>query len=649
MTDAPTPPATIAPFGSWVSPISAELIAGATIRLGQIAIAGDDILWSEGRPQEQGRNVIVRRRPDGSSADQNPAPYNVRTLVHEYGGGAFLVDAETLFFSDYDDQRVYRIDAAGSVGALTHGTDLRYADAALDARRQRLIAVREDHRGAEVATTLVAIDLANGTEQVLASGQDFYSNPRPSPDGRQLAWLSWNHPAMPWDATTLWLADLSADGSLGPARAVAGGERESIFQPSWSPRGELHFASDRSGWWNLYRHRDGQVQALHPMAAEFGEPQWAFGMSRYGFDAAGRIVCTGLADGDSFLLRLDPDAGTAERMATPYRVIHELRVGADFAVINGATATEPDAIVRIDLVTLEHAVLRRSSEAAVDPGFASAAEAIHFPTEGGQHAHAFFYAPRNRDFRGPVGEKPPLIVMDHGGPTGATTAGFKWSIQYWTSRGFAVVDVNYGGSHGFGRAYRQRLAGRWGVVDVDDSINAAKYLVARGDVSADRTAIRGGSAGGYTTLCALTFRSFFKAGASHYGVGDLEALARDTHKFESRYLDGLIGPYPQARETYRARSPVNHTDRLSSALILFQGAQDKAVPPSQAEAMFAAVRTKGLPVAYLLFEHEQHGFRRAETIRRVFEAELYFYGRVFGFVPAGTIEPVSILNLPAAG
>ncbi|MBC8055216.1 MAG: S9 family peptidase, partial [Rhizobiales bacterium] len=428
-------------------------------------------------------------------------------------------------------------------------------------------------------------------------------------------------------------------------RRVAGGANESIYQPAWSPRGELHFASDRSGWWNLYRLR-GAIDALHPMAAEFGRPQWAFGMSSYGFDDAGHLVCSFMENGASKLAKLDADNARFEPIDTPFCAIDGLRVGNGFAVFVGATATQASAVVRLDLRTHTHEVLRASSTAEVDAAFLSHAEPITFPTEGGLDAHAFFYAPTHRDHCGPANERPPLLVISHGGPTGATDAAFKWALQYWTSRGFAIVDVNYGGSSGYGRAYRERLNGRWGVVDVDDSVNAARFLIARGDVNADRLAIRGASAGGYTTLCALTFRSFFKAGASHYGIGDLEALVADTHKFESRYLDRLIGPYPEAKALYIERSPIHHTARLSSPMILLQGAEDKAVPPAQAQAMFDAVDAKGLPVAHLLFEGEQHGFRRASTIRRALEAELYFYGKVFGFTPADAIEPVEIRNLP---
>jgi len=635
-----------APFGTWTSPITADLIVGESIRLGQIGVLGNDIFWSEGRPQEQGRNVLVWRDADGRLQDLTPAPLNVRSRVHEYGGGAFTLGRKAGFFVNDADQQIWRLRGGEAPHALTDVPGMRHADIEIDPARKRLICVREDHSaGGEAVTTLVAVSLASGAQQVLASGHDFFSTPRVSPDGRRLAWLSWDHPNMPWDGTTLWLADIGSDGQVGAARAVAGGADESVFQPSWSPRGELHFVSDRSGWWNLYRLVGEAVQALQPMDAEFGVPQWAFGSSTYGFDAGGRIVCTFSRQGRSRLATLDPDSGRFDLLETPFCAIAELHVGDDFVVFLGATETSPEAVIRLDLASRTHQVLRSATRSSVAPAVVSSAEAITFPTEGGLTAQAFFYAPVNPRFHGPEGERPPLMVINHGGPTGSSHAGFKLSVQYWTSRGFAVVDVNYGGSSGYGRAYRERLNGLWGVVDVDDAVNAARFLVARGDVDAERVVIRGASAGGYTTLSALTFRDFFKAGASHYGIGDLEALARDTHKFESRYLDKLIGPYPAQQALYRERSPVHHTERLASPMILFQGAEDKAVPPAQAQAMFDAVRAKGLPVAFLLFDGEQHGFRRAPTIKRALEAELYFYGKVFGFTPADVIEPVPIDNL----
>ena len=645
----PGPAPTTAAFGSWKSPVTAELIASATIRLGQLAVLDRDIFWTEGRPRQEGRNVLVRCDADGRIADLTPAPLNVRSRVHEYGGGAFSVGRRAAFFTDDADQQIWRIRADAAPHALTADAGARHADIVIDAHRKRLICVREDHRAGtgEALTTLVGIKLSDGAAQVLAEGHDFFSTPRLSPDGRQLAWLSWDHPNMPWDGTELWLADVLQSGALGTPIKVAGGTAESIFQPSWSPQGELHFVSDHSGWWNLYRLRGTQVQALHPMAAEFGVPQWAFAMSTYGFDARGRIVCTCLDAGGSRLALLDADTGVFEPIETPFCAIKELQVGADFAVFIGASETAPEAVVRLDLRTREWRTLRESSRGVLDPEYVSVARAISYPTEGGLQAHAFFYPPTNPAFRGPEDERAPLIVISHGGPTSATDAAFKWAFQYWTSRGFAVVDVNYGGSTGYGRAYRERLEGLWGVVDVDDSINAARYLAVRGDVDAGRVVIRGASAGGFTVLSALTYRDFFRAGASHYGIGDLEALVLDTHKFESRYPERLIGPYPAAKALYHARSPVRHTERLARPMILFQGAEDKAVPPEQAQAMFDAVLAKGLPVAYLLFEGEQHGFRRAATIRRVLEAELDFYGKVLGFTPGDAIEAVDIRNLPA--
>lgn len=642
------------PCGAWPSPISAERIAAATTRLDQTALRGRELFWTEGRPSEQGRYVLVRCDAQGRIGDVTPAPFNVRTRAHEYGGGAFvLLDGGGVVFSHDADQQLYRLDeGAAQPVRLTDAPTRRFADATHDAARARLIAVCEDHAAspAEAVASLVSIELdGDGAGRIteLARGHDFFSTPRLSPDGRRLAWLSWDHPDMPWDATTLWLAEVAADGALADARRIAGGGSESIFQPAWSPRGELHFVSDRSGWWNLYRWRDGAAQALHPMAAEFGTPQWAFGMSTYGFDAQGRIVCTVSRDGRASLARLDADGAGLVPIETPFCTIGELHVGADAAVMVAASETMPAAVVRLDLASGAWRVLRSVSDAVPDPASTAVAEPIEFPTDGGDTAHAFFYRPTNANAAVPPGEKPPLLVFSHGGPSGATDAGFRWTLQYWTSRGFAIVDVNYRGSTGYGRAYREKLNGQWGVADVADAIAAARFLVARGEVDPQRLAIRGGSAG-FTTLAALTFHRFFHAGASHYGIGDLEALAKDTHKFESRYMDRLVGPYPQARDVYLARSPVHHTDRLASPMILLQGREDKAVPPAQAQAMFDAVRAKGLPVALLMFDGEQHGFRRAETIRRALEAELYFYGRVFGFTPADPIEPVPIENLPPA-
>ena len=636
----------VAPYGCWKSPITSDLIISETIGLGPVVLDGNDIYWVEMRPGEGGRNVIVRRTPDGQTADITPSPFNARTRAHEYGGGSFVVADGTVYFSNFADQRLYRKTPNAEPQPLTPAVALRYADGIIDRQRGRIICVREDHTGAgEAVNTLVSIGLTGGEDvQVLVSGNDFYSSPRLSPQGNQLCWISWNHPNMPWDGTQLWVAEVKADGSLGRPERVAGGVDESIFQPEWSPDGILHFVCDRSGWWNLYRWGAGGIEPLCEMAAEFGLPQWVFGMSTYAFSSADRIICTYTQQGRWHLASLDTTTQQLQLIDTPYTEISSLRANARSAVFCAASPAELTSIVQLDLTTGQIEVLRRSSEVAIDTEYLSTPQALEFPTENNLTAHAFFYPPKNPDYTAPALELPPLLVKSHGGPTAAASSRLNLGIQYWTSRGFAVLDVNYGGSTGYGREYRQRLDGQWGIVDVDDCVNGARYLVERGKVDGNRIAIAGGSAGGYTTLCALTFRNSFKAGASYYGVSDLEALARDTHKFESRYLDRLIGPYPQRRDLYWQRSPIHFTDRLNCPVIFFQGLEDKIVPPNQAQMMVSALKAKGLPVAYVPFEGEQHGFRRAENIKRALDGELYFYSRVFGFDLASAVEPVPIEN-----
>jgi dipeptidyl aminopeptidase/acylaminoacyl peptidase len=426
---------------------------------------------------------------------------------------------------------------------------------------------------------------------------------------------------------------------------IAGGINESIFQPEWSPDGVLYFVSDRSGWWNLYRRWAGQDESLLELEAEFAVPQWLFGISTYGFVSDRNIACTYERQGVSHLAMLDLDSGLLDPVETPYDDIRGLRVAPERVVFNAASSTKPRSVIEVTLPDRQVAVLRSSSEVTINENYLSRPKAIEFSTEGGLTAHAFYYAPRNKDYQAPAGERPPLLVMSHGGPTASTTTALNLGIHYWTSRGFAMLDVNYGGSTGYGRAYRERLKGQWGIVDVDDCINGACYLVEKGFADGNRLAIRGASAGGYTTLCALTFRNVFQVGASYFGVSDLEALAKETHKFESRYLDSMVGPYPEKIDLYRERSPIYHVDRFSAAIILLQGLEDKVVPPSQAELMLEAVRAKGLPVAYVPFEGEQHGFRKAENMKRALEAELYFYGKVLGFDIADQIDAVAIENI----
>lgn len=638
----------VAPYGSWKSPITSDLVASKTIWLSYIALDGEDIYWIEVRPNEGGRYVIVRRTPDGNISDMTPSPLNARTRVHEYGGGMYNVSDGTIHFTNFDDQRIYRQELGIAPHPITPKTDLRYADIITDHRRNRLICVREDHRVSdrEAVNTLVSINLkGSNSGQVLVSGNDFYSSPRLSPDGSRLAWITWNHPNMPWDGTELWIGELRADGSLENAERVVGGIDESILQPEWSPEGVLHFISDRSDWWNLYRWLNGQVEPLCKMKADFSLPQWIFGISTYAFESANNIICMYTQQGIWHLASLDTTSGKIKNIKNPYTDVLSLHASSGLAVFAAGASNKSWSIVMLSPATRQIEVLRRSSNVQVDSEYLSSPNAIEFPTEKGRTAYAFFYAPKNRDFIGPSEERPPLLVRSHGGPTGAASTVLSWNIQYWTSRGFAVVDVNYGGSSGYGRAYRQRLNGQWGVVDLDDCVNAALYLVREEKVDGDRLAIRGGSAGGYTTLCALTFRNIFKAGASYFGISDLEAFGKDTHKFESRYMDRLIGPYPERRDLYKERSPIHFVDQISCPIIFFQGLEDKIVPPSQAEVMVQALREKGLPVAYISYEGEQHGFRRAENIKRSHEAELYFYSKIFGFKLADPVNPVQIENL----
>jgi dipeptidyl aminopeptidase/acylaminoacyl peptidase len=644
-------------YGSWKSPITSDLIVSGSIGLGQIVLDGEDIYWIETRPQEKGRYAVVRRAAKGV-VDVTPPTSNARTRVHEYGGGSFTVDRSVVYFSNFADQRLYRVGGAGEAQAITPEVEMRYADGEIDRKRGRVICVREDHSavGREAANDIVEISLSGaGIPHTLISGADFYSSPRLNPDGSRLAWLQWNHPNMPWDGTELWVADIQADGALANPTRVAGGLNEAVFQPEWSPTGELYFVSDQTGWWNLYRYSQSQIDAVCPTEAEFGLPQWVFGMSMYAFESADRIVCAYIEQGFSKLGLIDVSTGKLERVETPYTKIEGVRAAPGQAFFLAASPTETAAIVRYDLRKQKFEVLRRSSELAIDPGYISVPQAVEFPTENGLTAHGFFYPPcnpayelkRNPESAPADGERPPLLVMSHGGPTAATSPMLRLGIQYWTTRGIAVLDVNYGGSTGYGRAYRERLSGTWGIVDVDDCVNGAKYLAEQGLVDGARLAITGGSAGGYTTLCALTFRDVFKAGASHYGVSDLEALEVDTHKFESRYTHKLVAPYPERADLYRERSPIHYTNQLSAPVIFFQGLEDKIVPPNQAEMMVDALRAKGLPVAYITFEGEQHGFRQAANIKRALDGEFYFYSRVFGFEPAEAIEPVPIENLPS--
>ena len=646
-------PATIAAYGAWPSTISAERVAAGATPMSSLLLGGadgSDIFWLAGRAAEAGRNTLLRHH-GVTTGELTAAPFNVRSRVHEYGGGAYVVDGETVYFTHFKDNVVYKMVAGEAPEAVTQPGKQRFADFAVDRARNRLIAVRElhsDDKHAQPSNTICAISLgaagvttagssaaagpdAEGAETVLVQGADFYSSPRVSPDGRSLAWVSWDHPRMPWQGTTLWLADFNDDGSLSTPKRIAGGPEESICQPEWSPDNLLHFVSDRSGWWNLYRLcRDRQrTEGLCPMEAEFATPHWTFGNSMYGFRSASEIICTYIDKGVSRLARLLPDSGKLEAIANPYEEIRELRVGNGYIAMLAGGPAIPMELARIDFTEEGVEILAQSIEELPDQADLSIPSSISYPSANGRTAHAFYYPPRNKNVQAPEGSKPPVIVIGHGGPTGMTVNTLNLKIQYWTSRGFGVLDVNYGGSTGFGRAYRDLLKGQWGIVDVEDCVAGAKALVERGLADGDRLIIRGGSAGGLTTLCALTFHDVFKAGASYYGVSDLKGLDQDSHKFESHYNEYLIAPKAQADAVYAQRSPINHTDKLSRPMIFFQGLDDKVVPPQQSQMMVDALKKRGIPVEYVELEGEGHGFRKAENIIRTLEAELHFYQNIF--------------------
>ncbi|HEX6780413.1 MAG TPA: S9 family peptidase [Solirubrobacterales bacterium] len=651
---------TVAPYGSWSSPIEAATVARAGRRLGAAAIGGDGaVWWAEGRPDEGGRVVLMRRPQGGAPEEVTPAGTNVRTRVHEYGGGAWcLVGADLVVFVDFADQRLYRqrlgeepvaISPAPAADGARHYADMRPTPGG-----DGIVCVRETHGEGEPVNEIVSLPLDGSAEpQVLAGGRDFYSFPRISPDGEWLAWTCWDHPNMPWDGTELWVAPLADSGE---ERLVAGGPEESVFQPEWGPDGRLHFVSDRDGWWNLYRAREpgaelsgeeGTLVQLTEEEADFAHPQWLFGGATYAFLGSGSIACVRCAGAEERLFLLRPEGWEPTDLGLPftsfgYPVLAARGEQVAFAAAGPESET---AVVVHDVERGATEIVRTSSETPVDPAYLSRPRPVEFPTGEGAVAHGFYYPPANPGFEAPEGEAPPLIVESHGGPTSHATPALSREFLYWTSRGIGVVDVNYRGSSGYGRAYRNELRGTWGVVDTEDCVAAALYLAEQGEADGERLAIHGGSAGGYATLCALTFHDAFAAGASYFGVADAEALARDTHKFESRYLDRLIGPYPERADLYRERSPINHAERLRSPVILFQGLEDEVVPPNQAETMVAALARNGVPHAYLPFEGEQHGFRKAETNIRCLEAELYFYGRIMSFSPAGKPEPVEIAGL----
>ena len=647
------PKKNIAPYGSWESPISTEMIVSEAVGLGDMDIDGSDIYWLETRPEESGRYVVVRKTSEGLIDDVTPLGFSARTSVHEYGGGSYLAYRGTVFFSNYSDQRVYKVKTEDDnpIPITPEGLDIRFANGSVDELRNRIIYVREDHsQTGEAVNTLVALDMDDETEGIiLTEGADFYSSPSVSPDGSSVAWIQWDHPNMPWDSTELWVAEISETGMFENKRKLKGASGESICHPSWSPDNLLYFVSDVSGWWNIYRYQDIQLtksKNLTPIEAEFTQAQWGLGSRYYGFLSEDRIICAYNTNGKWNLAELDVNTSKLEGIQTAFTEFNRsgLESKNGMTVLGAGSSIKPFSVyLYLDKKVTE---LKSAIRPKVDETYFSLPESITFPTSEDLNSHGFFYPPHNPDYdQEELNQLPPLLVLSHGGPTGATSTTLDLSIQFWTSRGFGVLDVNYRGSTGYGTTYRKRLNGKWGIVDIDDCVNGALYLAKRGDIDKEKMSIRGGSAGGYTTLAALTFKNVFNAGASYYGVSDLEALAKDTHKFESRYMDSMVGPYPENKSVYRERSPIFHSEKLSCPVILFQGLEDKIVLPNQAEMMVASLKDKKIPVAYLPFEGEQHGFRISKNIQRTLEAELYFYSKVFGFKAAGKIKPVQIDGL----
>lgn len=631
----------VSPTGSWPTPITSELVVRAAARLGEVVVDGDDVWWSESRPTEGGRSVIVRRSADGTVTDVLPAPWNARTRVHEYGGGAWTVSGGTLWFTEFGDQRLYRLDAGSDTPvAVTPEphvhAGVRHADLRLTPGG--LLAVRETHaegdRPADVVNEIVRIGVEGA--EVLVSGPDFVSDPGLAPDGVTLSWLQWNHPDMPWDA-----AQLVVRAADGTEHVLAGGAGESVVQPTWGPDNSIWFLCDRTNFWSLYRKRPHEdAELVVDVGSDIAGPQWVFGQSRLALLADGRVALAYGRDGADRLAVLGTD-GSLRELDLPYSTYRYVTAQGAAVVCVAAGPSDEPVVLRVDVDGGAPEVLRPARDLALDPRWFSRPEHVTFPTPddgtGIGVAHALVYPPTNADVSAADGDLPPLMVVVHGGPTANAVPVLNLEVQYWTSRGFCVADVDYRGSTGYGRRYRDALQGRWGVVDLDDVVACAQYLAGNGRVDPARMAIRGGSAGGYTTLAALTMRpGVFTAGASHYGVADLGALASETHKFESRYLDGLVAPWPSGADVYAERSPINHVDALDTPLAVFQGDEDAVVPPDQAEAIVAALREKGVPHAYLLFPGEQHGFRKAENIRAALDGELSFYAQVWGFaLPPG--------------
>ena len=630
-------------FGTWISPIKSHLVTADSVSLDELQLHSSGTYWLERRPDEQGRCVIVKHS-NQTNCDLIPKAYSARSRVHEYGGGVYCIADNGIYFVNDNDQNIYFCPTNSKPIAITQNTTYCYADLQVDEHNQRIICVQQQANNVEDINSLISIDLHTHNISTLHSGNDFYASPRISPCGRKLSWLCWNHPDMPWDTTSLWLADINDKHQLSNIKTIQHPESDdvSIFQPEWSPDNQLYFISDLSGWWNLYRYEEDSIQFISHEKLEFGLPQWVFAQSSYSFINDSTILCAPINNGVASLATLNIASGNLKTIPTEWNSFSSIQaIGDHYSFIAASPNSFPEVI---SLQSGQSQSLRQSCQTQLDTGYYSYGKAIHFKTRHNDDAFAIYYAPANKDFAAAINEKPPLIILCHGGPTAMADPSLDMRKQYWTSRGFALLDVNYSGSTGYGREYRERLNGNWGIRDAEDCCDAAQHLVEMGLADPEQLIIKGGSAGGYTVLCALTFHDTFSAGASYYGIGELESLLADTHKFESRYLDRLVGPYPECKAVYQQRSPINYVERLNCPVIFFQGTEDKVVPKEQAEKMFTALKDKGIPVAYVPFEGEQHGFRKAETIQRALEAEFAFYAKIFG-IPIESNIQLHIENL----
>lgn len=643
-------------YGSWPSPISAADAVASARFLSGLQLDGDQLYVLENRPSERGRAVVVHVREDGSARDVTPENFNVRTRVHEYGGGAFTIANGVIYFSNFSDNRLYAQRDGGAPQPITRPGPYRYADCVVDKRRSILICVREDHSGGpdpkKVINALIETPLDGVKDaRVLWSGSDFVAAPRLAPDGRRLAFIAWNHPNMPWDATSLRLADLAHDGRFKRVRTVvAENASEAVMQPHWTRDGRLMFLTDRSGWWNLHRMDSSGTasRAIAPVHAEIGKPAWGFGGRLYTTLPSGGVAAVLTRQASDSVAVIDSSAGRQWRELTnAYASAGALHSRRGRLVFLGTGRKSPGGLVELDPVSGQARLLYRPRGEEPAEQYVSGAQSIEFPGADGKPAYAWFYPPANPDYRGPDGSRPPVIVLAHGGPTAHSAPWYSRSRNYWTSRGLAVLDVNYSGSSGFGTAYRKRLNGRWGELDVQDVVAAARAVGERGLADPKRMVVSGGSAGGFVVLAGLAFYpDTFAAGINSFGVSDLSALAKETHKFESRYLDTLVGPLPQSASIYAARSPLNAIERVRVPLLTLQGQEDKIVPPSQSETIVSALRSKGRPVAYVLFPGEGHGFRNSDALVRSLENQQSFLGQALGFTPADSVPQVKIDNWP---